>query len=325
MDRCTLYLPFEIPENQEIKEPLPFEGLLNGYPVKIEKNAPYYALVIENVESTDRAAELLLRLRNSLHLWAIEQLTAVRVDAEAQDFQYVEDPALTAQNLKEQGLFDGDFLDALIDGAMPAIYRQRKNVLRLTGQRASLGLGFSPANILASCERSLSLPLTSPEDRGYLDLAIDVYSYAKFETSGSARFIILCTVLEVLAPPSAKIELTENTIQAFNMLKKSIRKEMNECKAGTAEYNLLQNISSRIGGLERESHSGRIKTYIENSLREANRADLDKAKRAFSKFYSRRGNLVHEGKMDIGEEVAEVDELVRFLLAYELQRPRRRP
>lgn len=322
MDRYILYLPFELPENQEIKEPLPFDSLLKGYPVKIVKNTPYYALFVENVESKERAAELLPRLRSSLHLWAIEQFTAIRVGAEVQDVQYVEDPALAAKNMREQGLFDGDMLHALIDGARPAIYLQSKSVRRLTGQPASFGLGFSPKNMMESCERSLSLPHLSTENGRSLNLAIDIYSYAKFETSGSARFVILCTVLEVLAPPSAKIELTENTIQALKMLKESIRNEMDKYEPATAEYSLLQNTNSRIGGLERDSHSGRIKKYIEKILREANRTDLDEATRVFSNLYNRRGDLVHEGKMAIGEEVARVDELVRFLLSYELQRRR---
>lgn len=316
----VLYFPFELPQECSISDTLPYRGILSGYSASIISNAPYYAIIVERIETAEAASVIFRRLSVALHLVAIELNVAVRLKNCLQDVTYSNDPALAARNMKEQGFPVGERLDALIDGARPAIYRQGQVVHRLTGQPASFRLGFSPKNIIAICEKSLALSLSTNKIDSRVKLAIDVYCYGKFETSGPARFVLLCTVLEVLAPSAQKLILSGKTQMALNDFKTSLQEEMRTEEPSSTESRLLQSLISRLGSLERDSHIGRIKNYIERSLKSANREDFSETTRTFSELYNRRGDLVHDGSLILNDELVRVDELVRFLLALELSK-----
>src|SRR5690606_3958561 len=90
---------------------------------------------------------------------------------------------------------------ALIDGAKPAIYHQEKSISRLTVQPISLSLGFSPSTFLKTCNQANSTHFHKNIANKKLALAFEVYSCTKFNIEEqAARFVMLCTVLEILAP-----------------------------------------------------------------------------------------------------------------------------
>jgi hypothetical protein len=317
MDHYVLYLPFEFPINNDIKEPLPYEGELGGYHVKIVKNAPYYALVIEGLESEESAILLFRRLIVALHWTAIEMRTAVRLSQELQDVEYADDPVLTARNLNESmGLPITTVVDALIDGARPAIYMQEKMVRRLTGQPISVGLGYSPKNILDICNQGMDQPHRASIENPRLKLALDLYSYSKFEVTGPARFLVLCTVLEVLAPSPRISKFSEKVIDSFDVI---IVSEMKNYLADSLEYRELLAIRSRLGNLKQESHTGRIKKYVEDTFREDNRLDSADAAKDAVRLYRQRGKLVHDGLFEMSDDLERLEELARSLLKITLR------
>jgi hypothetical protein len=135
-------------------------------------------------------------------------------------------------------------------------------------------------------------------------LAAELYCSAAFEASSRARFLTLCTALEVLSPrrkqPPAVVAQIDEWM-AVARLKKSERTELD------GDWKSI------------EGSLGRLKTQsITKSLRDKvldidNRPEANRSTRAV-KLYAKRSVVVHCGGAVSDEELVDLEDIVRDLL-----------
>jgi hypothetical protein len=157
-------------------------------------------------------------------------------------------------------------------------------------------------------------------------LAFGLYCLSHFETTEPARFLTLCTALEVFAPSPDVPQHIKNLIDrwvidakeiAKNMLQRSQVASADPTSAASpngVDYQDYVQLASRLEWLKKQSHTGRIREHVRAILTNAGDIRANDLATETAKLYGLRGRLTHQGQMDLGSGVSRLDEIVRKTL-----------
>jgi hypothetical protein len=295
MSNSTLIIPVRLPPEHGffISKEVPPPQTLFGFPARyrIENGYPY--LEIQSVPA-DSLADVLERVRNCLK-WA-----AVRLD------MGMDTPQGPLQHAKGEG-FDGQSATAYPCDLQPNIIRvkfQHRNEEPVNRLFAALKEGASKTKLASSgAERSLRT-------------AAEFFTATDFEVTENSKYLMLCTVLEVLADPKARptlcIYLVEELIEN---IKKAQKIAKQEADAETQED--LQGLLASIVHWKKESITSSIRKLARKTAQTLGDSDAEQRAKRASELYTKRNGLVHRGESVTATEVNELRTLVREALAVE--------
>ena len=201
-----IWLPFQLSPGSEIiglEDAAPGEVL--GYPAQLQGNRPHYVLMVRGLGSEVEANALLDRVGAGL-LWAATEHPmgmGIKFSLEQQTVVYARDPREAAENIRRTIHPDAvlGLVDAIIDGGRTAIFPDHKAVYQvLGGELSGCPKRARPESIFSHISKGAALPnaVIFATDRK-LRLGFEVYCLSHFDSTEPARFLTLCTALEVLA------------------------------------------------------------------------------------------------------------------------------
>jgi hypothetical protein len=313
-DSYTVWLPFELATGMEITLP---EGTASGnalgYAARLIKRNSRYALELTGVPSADEAAVVLKRLCVGLLWTMLEQMTGIKFSYHPENFEYFDDPVKAGENFAKVFKFSAvEPVDAFIGSQAPAIYLSHKKIVRASGEDITMRLSYGRERFLNFIDQGASLnnfeKVLSDEK---LRLAIELYGYSHFQVTPYARFLTLCTALEVIAPtPAVDPKIARQVDQWREQAYKKAEKAKPDSKA-REDFTAL---AFRLGSLKKMSHRQRIKQYINDTLALAKDTDAKIIAKEAVSLYDFRGRIVHDGKINLNGQLTRLDEITRRVL-----------
>jgi hypothetical protein len=304
-----VYFPFRLLDHHTIEE-LPAGGSIGGYHARLELNEPYYVLILSGIDSIDDAKRAFNRLLIAFYWASTEVGLLAEFATEIQKVCYAPDPVQAAKNLSERIGLTYDRIDGIMDGGRPAIIEEKKKISTVTGQLADFKFGHSPKTLLAALDSGFqSFNEDRPLPENILS-ALAAYKLAHFLAEGTARFMILWSVVEALAPRAQRLPFIEEHVQSLiNTTKAEI-----ESTDSIEKKAALQRLLSRIGNLKSQSHTERIRDYVASILEKDNVEDYSEIADLTTELYGRRGSFTHGDSTEIGDGLSQLDAIVRKIL-----------
>jgi hypothetical protein len=312
----SLYLPFRLSDGKDINPPLPQKAELGDLTIELKENPPFYAVVLSNIPSRQEAHDLLGTFISGLYWVAIENQFGILVRDELQPEYYPPDPVQAHQNYF--GKASVGKVDVAIDGGTPAIYPTESQVAILTGQDANVIISLNPTNIVRQLIDEIRISRKRTALSAKLKLGIQLYSLSYFRSYDFARFLVLCVVLETLAPEPILVGPSVNLIDKWIKEAKECSANIQNDDSASAE---LMSLASRLTFLRRRSHRSRIRQYVKAMLEKDGVADADKLGRAAAILYDTRSALTHTGSYELGDDLSRLDEIVRLTLKAAIRQP----
>ncbi len=185
----TLRFPFQLPAGQEIAV-VEMTGELDLLRYRFEHRDSYYVLTVAGFETVEAASDYLRNIRAGL-MWVLLH-TGVSAIAgfDPREVIYFDDSQQAA----------GGPVDALIDGARPAVYATGTRVRILTGCQPSLLLTTPAETVLRHFAEGAGFKASAEvvADPRLL-VALELYAAYFTESSANAKFLTLIMALEALA------------------------------------------------------------------------------------------------------------------------------
>ncbi len=168
------------------------------------------------------------------------------------------------------------------------------------------GLGID--NFINKISEAVEFPyLDNINKAPHLKLAIELCSTFSFETSKNAQFISLITCLESLTP---SMKITEFSKHYLKDLKEQLISQRNTFDNDSDEWNDLNNLLNRLGGLGRNSIGKSMQNYFSSIVkRHPKLGSPEDIENKIKKAYDLRSKLLHDGLSD----TPKVDEYLGFL------------
>jgi hypothetical protein len=89
---------------------------------------------------------------------------------------------------------------------------------------------------------------------------------------------------------------------------------------GSRGRKAFEALEQRLAALAKQSHSGRIRNFVTDTLTQAGEADARKLASDAIELYGLRGRLLHDGKAELGDALTRLDTIVNKVVAAELIR-----
>jgi hypothetical protein len=295
MANVTLLIPLQLPQQHGFFNPdgTPQATLL-GFPVGLRLQSPYCYLELRDVPDA-RAGETLKQVRNCLK-WA-----AVRLDM---GMSTDREPLRQAT----AAISDGQFATAYPADIEP-------NPIRVAGSHR----GEEPSNRLFAAlnEGSVTAGIAKPTKQSTL-LACEFFAATDFEITANAKFLMLSTVLEVLADPKPRpalcIYLVEELLKKIREAE-AIAKRDRDKDAAEA----LEGLRNSAAHYEKESITSSVRKLAAKAARVLGDPDPEKAGKEAAALYGKRSNLVHSGESVTWADVAQLRQVAREALAVEVE------
>jgi hypothetical protein len=316
----SLYFPFQLPASRGINN-LPYTSTLAGNAAELKPNPPHVAVVVRGIPTEEDTRLLFDRLSDAMYWMALDIGVGVTFSRELGQVYRPEDPTEAAKNIEATTGLKRERVDVIVDGGQPHVTLDRERPLTMTLQPANFQLSHSPEAFVRSLDNGLDVVRSAGAIPPRLRLACEVYSQTHFLSSGFARFQALFIPLEVAAPESAFVH--EAALAQVRQWQKDLRTVIESTAADDPTRRELKVLESRLGQLGRQSHTTRIRDFVQKMLEGGGHEDADKQALAIVRLYGNRGALAHEGADGVGEDVPELEQIVRrTLMAAWLQRSR---
>lgn len=310
-------VPFQLPDGRAISVEKHHEVKVKvgNFTTQLTYDYPFYKLRLSGVPNNGAASRLFGKVVTGLYWAAIKHGIGIRLSSELQKPYYAADPVKAAKNIFGKDRKEG--IDGAIDGGQPAIYPEDKRLASMTAMPVHAVMSLHPVKFLEALDEGVTVVNPKSIDSiSALKLAIELYCFAKFEASSSARFLILCIVLEVLAP---QVRSTYTHIRLIEDWMHEVSELAKQHPTDSPEYEELVRLRERLGNLKTPSHSERLQTYVRAVINEGNGTDGDQVAEDVKKLYGHRGKAMHEGSLDLGDEVSQLDLIVRRILEIEMR------
>jgi hypothetical protein len=289
----TLLIPMQLPPQHGFFNPhgMPKPTLL-GLPAALKIQPPYCYLEVREVPA-EQAEQVLEQVRNCLKWAAVRLDMGMTTDREPLK-------RATAE------ISDGRFATAFPAGSEPApirattSHRGEEPSNRLF---AALNEGGGNAEIVRSIKKSTLL-------------ACEFFAAADFEIIANAKFLILSTVLEVLADPKPRPALCIYLVQ---QLLENIRTAEKIAKRDTdgPTVEALEGLRNAVVHYQKESISISVRKLATSTARVLGDRQPEKAGRDAVALYGKRSNLVHGGESVSWGDVAQLRKAAREAIAVE--------
>jgi hypothetical protein len=303
-----LRLPFRLPPGQEFsKLDQPYETECLGLNLRLGSQSGLYFFSMGNFPDEDTGISFIPKLWAGL-MWALlHQGVSPIAELSPQNIKYTEDPIAAGKNISKSMGLKVDKLDAILDGASPAVYRSDKVVKVMTGQNVTLLQGFAPDRTIAFINEALSLP--RPEavlSNTKLKVAFDLYNAFFREASTNARFLTLNMVLEALAPSELKHQVALDAIERWIY---EIRELQKTADSMSEEWEAYDSLIREVGFRKERSIRSSIRSLVRRTLSPSD-PEAEALSKEAVRLYDLRSRLVHDGHVP-GEDLAQAVTRIR--------------
>ena len=261
---------------------------LLGYDVQMRVQEPYAYLEPQGVPS-DLAADLLNRVR------AIVPWAALRLDFSIR-------AAGGDLRVADGAVFDGQFATAYPAHLTPAPIKIGSNH---RSEEADARL-FSALIEGAELEQ-----LTSSKPRPELKLACEMFASVDFEASNNAQFLVLISILEIMAKPAPRpkpcLDIIEDAMvrmksEAETAMQPTLRQALLDMRKGAEHW-------------KSESIRSSVRRLAIDAARTLADPDPDAVGRSAVRLYDKRSLIVHQGETASQDQARVARQLVREVLA----------
>jgi hypothetical protein len=312
--------PFRLPSGQDLTEY--GETLVVGrLGMSLAKESGYHCLNIEGFESEESAKDFYGKINSGLKYVTLNTGLSVLSEFELQNVKYTEDPEVARANLsKSFNMEIEEPVDALIDGARPAIYLSEKNIRKITGGDVTLTLSQSSENFLKLFAKTTEFKNSEKvENDEKFRSALELYSGHFLEVTPRAKFLTLVMALETIAMPTRR---TDNVLQLIDKWKKEADEELHKLNKDGDDYLSLESLSRELLFRKEDSIRRRIKNYVFKIVDIGDsEIAFDLAKSAL-KVYDFRSALVHGQKIDkqeLSNQLSKAKEIVLRVLIHRFE------
>ena len=147
--------------------------------------------------------------------------------------------------------------------------------------------------------------------RPKLKLGAELYSLSHFQTSESARFVTLCSSLEVLAPSPTNDPLLVNKIEEWQAETRALA---GKSPRGSENREAFEALTARLDALKTRSHRKRVREYVLGVLTFDGDAEAAAIAKDVVRLYDLRGKVLHDGFLALDGSVTRLDEIMRKTL-----------
>ena len=204
-------------------------------------------------------------------------------------------------------IFAGQFATAY-----PA--EMQANPIRVEGSERN----GEPSNRLfaALSEAASKAQIASPSAKKTTLLACEFFATADFEITSNSQFLMLCTVLEILADPKQRPTLC---IYLVEELLENIQKAQTIASQDDTETSeALEGLQNAVVHYKKESITTSIRKLGTKIARTLGDLEPEKMGKQAVALYTKRNNLVHGGENVTSGDVSELRRLTREALAVEI-------
>jgi hypothetical protein len=312
--------PFRLPSGQDLTEY--GETLVVGsLGMSLAKESGYHCLHIEGFESEESAKDFYGKINSGLKYVTLNTGLSVLSEFELQNVKYTEDPEAARANLsKSLNMEIEEPVDALIDGARPAIYLSEKNIRKITGGDVTLTLSQSSENFLKLFAKTTEFKNSEQVEKDEkFRSALELYSGHFLEVTPRAKFLTLVMALETIAMPTRR---TDNVLQLIDKWKKEADEELHKLNKDGDDYLSLESLSRELLFRKEDSIRRRIRNYV-FKIADIGDSEIasDLAKSAL-KVYDFRSALVHGKKIDkqeLSNQLSKAKDIVLKVLIHRFE------
>lgn len=304
----TIWVPFELAPSHDfdLDEPMEFE--VCGYPSRLVRQLGHAGLSVEGLPDEDTARAVLPRVNAALLYAIVSWGYSMRFEWEPVPVVYKEGDPLIYWEVSRIDPHPQPF-----NASRPVIHQSDK---RLTDTQITVSLDGKrpPHDFLEAFQRGLGEPglrdgITDPA----LKLSGDLYVLSQFEASDNAKFLTLCTALEVLAP---RLNRPETVCVLIDQWMQEARELAGKAGAGTKEFKALQSLDGGLKNLKTISITASLKECVRDTLSRDSKfkADADEKAGEVVKLYRLRSSVIHGGDAVGHNDLNTLDVTVRKTL-----------
>jgi hypothetical protein len=292
MPRVNLHIPLGLTRQKAFFDPGQQQPALFGFPAKLRSEAGYFYLELANVPQA-RAESVLERARRCLKWASVRLDIGILTDRDPLKYSNAE-------------VFDGQFATAFPVGAIP-------RPIRMAGHHTSQE---PSTRLFAALQEAATRKNFLRGGKGSLALACELFELSEFEATANAQFLMLTSVLEVLAKPKKRntrcIRLVDELLKvakaAQQLAAKQGRDDVEEA---------FKSLRDSAIHLKKESITGSVRQIAIATSKALGDAEPKTAGKRAATLYGKRSKLAHEGKQVTWGDVGELRQLVREVIAVE--------
>ncbi|TFL15947.1 HEPN domain-containing protein [Jannaschia formosa] len=287
------------------------EKTINGIKHEISITSSIIELRASEFSSEQAATRYLPRLICALWSLALADKIAFEPCFEQAQAIRPEDPELAAQNMFRHAREKPKRLDLLISGVGHYVFRigDMKSAITMFPPSLSISSTWNNCEPIFTAGINCSNATEVAEDED-LTIALSLYVSQHYEASVRARFILLISALEALAPASKR---HQTAVSAFESFEASLKELLQQSKTSEEREALKALIEDTRWKME-DSISQRIRSLVKLSIPEDD-PSRDREIKNISKAYSVRSTLLHKGRVS-EDKLREAMENTRRILKH---------
>jgi hypothetical protein len=311
----TLRFPFTLPPGREIAV-AETPGELDGLEYRLSKQDRFYVLTLSGFASEESAQAYLKDIRAALIWLLLHTGIAANGEFEPQPVAYSDDPHQWAVNLSLsfRRQIDGP-VDALVDGARPAVYVTGNRIRLLTPGLVSVVM-ITPAEIVMThfaAGIGIENSTRVVEDPKLLT-AFELFAAYFTEASGNARFLTLVMAIETLA---TGVQRTRLVLDLLEKWKQKADEALKTVAPDSDDAASLQAVCGELLIRRKDSIGRQVRNVIFTTLTMNGDADAAEAVKRVVRLYKLRSRLVHKGSLtsqELNEGMTDAKNLVERVL-----------
>lgn len=311
-ERYMVYVPFVIAPNRELGE---IQGLVQfpfgKYTAKLEKLQNLYAISVGPFNNAEEAHDYIPHVTSALLWLSLSYKLGISYPKQLSSPKMYDKPIFVKAESNFVGIVKAvgwDHVDGDYDADKVVIFPDHLKLTRWEVGQVSVKQGLGIDNFINKISEAVEFPhLENINKAPRLKLAIELFSTFSFEASKNAQFISLITCLESLTP---NMEITEFSKHYLNDAKEQLINQRNTFDNESNEWNDLNHLLNRLGGLGRNSIGKSMQNYLSSIVRR--HPKLDNPENIAIKIkmtYNLRSKLLHDGLSD----TSKLDECLGFL------------
>ncbi|MBG56786.1 MAG: hypothetical protein CMK46_00675 [Porticoccus sp.] len=312
--------PFRLAPGQDLTE-CNEKKMVGSLSISIGKESGFHCLHIEGFETQKQAVRFYEKIDIGFKYITLNTGLSFLSVGELQKVNYAENPHEARKSLsKSLNITIEEPVDALIDGARPAIYLTEKSIRKITAGSITTTESCLSENFLELFAKSAMFETPDAiRNDGKLLSALDLYSGHFLETTPRAKFLTLVMAIETIVIPTPR---TDNVLALINRWKKEAEEELKALDSNSDEYFSLESLRNELLFRRDDSIRRRIKNYIFNLVRSNKDDDAEQVSADAVRVYDFRSRLVHGGRVneiELSENLSVAKKVVENVLTYRFE------
>jgi hypothetical protein len=312
--------PFRLPSGQDLTE-YSETMVVGSLRMSLAKESGYHCLHIEGFESEENAKEFYDKIDSGLKYVTLNTGLSFLSEFELQKVKYTEDPEAGRANLSNSFNMEiEEPVDALIDGARPAIYLSEKSITKITGGDVTVTLSQSSEKFLELFAKTTEFKTAEKvENDEKFRSALELYSGHFLEATPRAKFLTLVMALETIAMPTKR---TDNVLQLIDKWKKEADEELHRLNKDSDGYLSLESLSRELLFRKEDSIRRRVRNYVFKIAEIGNSEIAAELAKTAVKVYDFRSALVHGRRIDkqeLSDQLSKAKEIVLKVLTHRFE------